>query len=115
MNEYRTDKNNNPTAFTTDLAEEGGLIKGIDYEEGDAFGNLHTAKIIGDPVSVTIKLIDKIGFFTNAAVQRWKYIAIPYKIWSSLSYVEKLYVISWMYQHEGGEAMKCLSICTTQK
>ena len=34
---FRTDRNNNPTAFTTGIAEDALLVKGKDYEVGDAF------------------------------------------------------------------------------
>lgn len=110
---YRTDDNNNPTAFTTDLAAEAGLVEGTDYEQGDPFTisghQFYTAKILGNALSVTIRLIDKVGFYTTiGGVMRWIYIAIPYQVWLGLSYDWKVYTIGQMYQREGGTAMKGL-------
>ena len=44
--EFRTDRNNNPTAFTTSVAAEAGLILGTDYAVGDPFeaGDAHTLR-----------------------------------------------------------------------
>lgn len=65
----RTDRHANPTAFTTDIAKQAGLKEGVDYTTGDVFGDkgqYNTAKLIGDPVDTTIKVIDKIGFKTQS-------------------------------------------------
>jgi hypothetical protein len=113
---FRTDNNNNPTAFTTDIAQEAGLVLGTDYEIGDSFqvpyGNgvrtYHTAKLLGNPLEVTIKVIDKIGFYTEMPHARWVYIAIPYKLWLSFTEKQKEYTIGIMYQNEGGTEMKSL-------
>lgn len=104
---FRTDSHNNPTAFTTDIAKEAGLVEGVDYVQGDSFNIgqgklLYTAKLLKDPIATTITVIDKIGFFNKANIERWMYIAIPYKLWLSLSVNTKIWVIGWMYQHEGG-------------
>lgn len=114
---FRTDKNNNPTAFTTDLAKEAGLIEGTDYEVGDPFtisGHVfYTAHILGNALSVTIKLIDKVGFYTTiGGVMRWSYIAIPFTVWENLSYNWKVFVIGFMYSREGGTTMKDLFTST---
>ena len=109
---FRTDNNNNPTAFTTDIAKEALLTLGLDYVPGDSFisdgRTFVTAKLLGDPVLITIKVIDKLGFYTVAPHARWSYIAIPYKLWMGLTLQEKQYVIGYMYQNEGGTAMKHL-------
>lgn len=103
----RTDRHNNPTAFTTDIARQAGLVEGRDYTVGDPFPdnpNLRTATLIGDPVDQTIKVIDKIGFYTQGGAPRWTYIAqIPeHRNWKNLSRAQKREVISKMYQREGG-------------
>lgn len=106
----RTDRHNNPTAFTTDIAKLGGLKEGVDYVQGDSFSNgqYHTAKLLGDPVAATVKVIDKIGFYTASGKPRWTYVKdIPEaKNWNNLSYDQKKNVIAQMYQHEGGSALK---------
>lgn len=112
---FRTDRNNNPTAFTTELAREGGLILGIDYEIGEPFTIsgvvYYTAKLLGDPLAVTIKLIDKVGFYTKkAGYTRWLYIAIPQFVWFQLSYKQKVMVIEFMYGKEGGSELDKLFI-----
>lgn len=109
---FRTDNNNNPTAFTTDIAKEAELVLGTDYVQGDSFtaedSLFYTAKLLGDPIAVTIKVIDKIGFYTSVPHARWTYISMPFKLWLNLTLVQKTYVIGFMYQNEGGTAMKGL-------
>jgi hypothetical protein len=107
----RTDSHNNPAAFTTDIAEQAGLVYGVDYTAGDAFpGNpaLHTARLAGDPVQLTIRVIDAIGFYTKTGGQRWVYIGIPKFVWDALEPPEKRDVIGFMYGHEGGVTMRPL-------
>ena len=106
----RTDRHNNPTAFTTDIAKMAGLRLGVDYNVGDPFPNnpnLKTARLLGDPVATTIKVINKIGFYTQSGKPRWTYVnSIPQaKNWKSLSYKQKANVIKQMYAHEGGSAL----------
>lgn len=103
----RTDRHNNPTAFTTDIAKQGGLIEGVDYIVGDKFpdSNLTTAALIGDPVEQTIKVIDNIGFFTNSGKQRWTHTALSEREWNKLSDKEKSDVIKKMYQREGNQGL----------
>lgn len=107
---FRTDINNNPTAFTTDIAKEAGLKLGVDYAQGDPFQagemTLYTAKLIGDPVALSIRVIDAIGFYTSLGSMRWSYIAIPHYIWLALDAPQKRDVIGFMYQREGGTAMR---------
>ena len=106
----RTDENNNPAAFTTDIARQAGLILGTDYETGTPFGSYYTAKLLGDPIAITIQVIDKIGYYTATGALRWTYIAIPKFIWLSLTYDEKKAVIAFHYSREGGTAMKGLFV-----
>lgn len=106
-NGFRTDRNNNPTAFTTDVAKTMGLVEGVDYVQGDKFpgsSNLYTAKLLGDPIATTIKGIDKAGFYTASGQPRWSYLSsIPdAKNWANLSYDQKARVVAQMYQQEGG-------------
>jgi hypothetical protein len=113
----RTDDNNNPTAFTTAVAQEAGLRIGVDYEQGTPFrafgGSLnpsfcYTAKLLGDPIALTIQVIDKLGFYTEAGSQRWVYIAIPRFAWDCLLSTQSRDVIGFMYQREGGTTMRHL-------
>lgn len=112
MVEARTDRHNNPTAFTTDVAKTAHLVLGAEYTEGDQFNigskAYHTARLIGDPLTLTIKVIDKIGFYTQGGVQRWSYIGIPPFIWTNLTVAEKKTVIHYMYHHEGGTLLENL-------
>jgi hypothetical protein len=107
----RTDEHRNPAAFTVDIARQAGLILGTDYEIGASFPGsttLHTAKLLGDPVALTIKVIDKIGFYTKSGLPRWTYISLPSFVWRLLTADEKRDVIGFMYQHEGGSALVSL-------
>lgn len=108
----RTDDNHNPTAFTTDVAHEGGLVLAKDYTQGTQFpppDKLFTAYILGDPVAITIRLIDNIGFYTSAGVARWGYMGkFPHFIWLQLTAKQKRDVIGFMYQYEGGTGMRHL-------
>jgi hypothetical protein len=107
----RTDDNNNPTAFTVDIAKEAGLVLGTDYVSGEPFpapSTLVTAKLLGDPVAVTIKVLDAIGFYTQTGAQRWIYISIPKFIWKFLNENQQRDVIGFMYQREGGITMRHL-------
>ena len=108
---FRTDRNNNPAAITTDLAKQAGLTLNFDYVAGDPFpapSNLVTAKLLGNPIAVTIRVIDAVGYYTKTGSQRWTYIAIPKFIWDALLPSQKKQVIAFHYQHEGGTAMRGL-------
>src|ERR1041385_3741405 len=93
----RTDRHRNPIACTTDVARAGGLVGGIDFENGDSFTTgdkiYYTAKFIGDPIDLTVKMIYK---------------AIPSFVWNDLKKAEKVAVIKWMYGREGGTEMGSL-------
>lgn len=107
----RTDDHNNPAAITTDIAHQAGLVLGADYEAGAAFPlnpAMHTARLLGDPVALTIRVIDTIGFYTKGGSQRWTYISMPAFLWKWLNDDEKRDVVGFMYQHEGGVAMRPL-------
>lgn len=105
----RTDDNRNPAAFTVEIAAQAGLILGTDYEPGTPFGNLErTAHLLGDPVATTIRVIDAIGYYTKSGGQRWAYIAMPDFIWASLTPNQKVDVVGFHYQREGGTAMRNL-------
>ena len=115
----RTDENNNPTAFTTDIAKEAGLVLGVDYEQGTPFASaipgrpFYTAKLLWDPIALTIRVINAVGFYTNLGSQRWSYIAMPQFVWhnlfpDSISGPGKCDVIGFMYQREGGTEMRNL-------
>lgn len=107
----RTDANNNPAAFTVDIAKQAGLLLGVDYVAGTPFpapSKLVTARLLGNPVETTIRVIDKIGYYTVAGVPRWTYIAIPKFIWDALSRDQKRAVVGFHYKNEGGTAMKGL-------
>ena len=82
----RTDDNRNPAAITTDIAKQAGLVLGTDYTQGAAFVSYahtyYTARLLGDPVAQTIRVIDAIGYYTHAGAQRWTYIAIPAFVWA---------------------------------
>jgi hypothetical protein len=108
----RTDDNNNPAAFTCNIAHQGGLKYGTEYEQGAPFEaggvTYYTAKLIGDPIALTIKVIDAIGYYTQAGGTRWIYIALPKFVWDALTPAGKRDVIGFHYQHEGGTAMRDL-------
>ena len=104
-NVARTDRHNNPTAFTTDIAKQAGLVEGVDYVAGDKFpnSNMKTAALLGDPIETTIKVIDNIGFYTGSGNQRWTHTAIDKNTWDSMTYKEKSDVIKRMYNNEGND------------
>jgi len=110
----RTDRHNNPAAFTTSIASQGGLVEGRDYTVGDEFsgsGNrtYNTATLIGDPIEKTIKVIDNIGFYTKDNKPRWSYTGdLDIDNWDNMNYDEKKEVIKKMYQHEGGKSLNNL-------
>lgn len=109
---FRTDKHNNPAAFTTDIARQAGLAPGVDYERGDSFvvgpATYYTAKLLKNPVETTTRVIDAIGFYAKSGGQRWAYIGIPKDIWDSLSPAQKSSVVHFMYHHEGGTQLESL-------
>jgi len=101
----RTDRNNNPTAMTTDVAKNGG-VEGVDYVQGDPFTSngktYYTAKLLGDPIDTTVKAIDTMGFYTGSGNQRWTHTAMDKATWDKLDTTGKRAVVASMYQKEGG-------------
>ena len=109
---FRTDDNNNPTAMTTEVALEGGLQYGPDFDHGTTFTSdrtyLTAMLVLGDPVPRTIRVIDKIGFYTKFGTMRWPYIGMPKFLWDGLTEDQKRDVIGFMYQVEGGVTLRGL-------
>jgi hypothetical protein len=112
----RTDDHRNPTAFTTDVAKTAGLVEGVDYSQGAPFSvpgphgpvTYYTAKLLLNPIETTLRVIDTATFYVRSGGQRWIYIGIPAFIWNGLTRDQKVAVIGFMYQHEGGTAMRSL-------
>lgn len=60
----RTERNNNPTAMITAKAKQLGWVLWVDYEIWDSFvwsdgRTYYTARLIGDPIETTIRLLDR--------------------------------------------------------
>jgi hypothetical protein len=112
MTAFRTDQHNNPIAFTTDIARQAGLVMNTDYVCGTGFmdsGQLYyTARLLGDPIEICTRVIDKIGFYTNGGAERWIYIGIPKFVWDALDKVAKIRVLQFMYHHEGGKTLEAV-------
>lgn len=109
---FRTDRHSNPTAFTTDLAKQAGLKLNVDYAIGEAFPDnalMATAKLLGDPVEITIRVIDAVGYYTKTGAPRWSYIGpLPHFFWAGLTRDQKRDLIGFHYQREGGATMRTL-------
>lgn len=109
---FRTDRNNNPTAMTTDVAKSLGLVEGVDYVQGDKFpgsSNLYTARLLGDPIQTTIKALDAAAanpstqaFYTQSGQQRWTYMGMTDQQWMALTPDQKKQTVISMYKQEGG-------------
>jgi hypothetical protein len=113
----RTDRHNNPIAFTTAVAKLAGLVEGTDYTRGDWFAGMpggagfFTARVLGDPVKTCLRVIDAVGFYTKAGGQRWAYVGIPDFTWHGPGFdtdAQRVRLIGFMYQHEGGTEMRGL-------
>lgn len=113
----RTERNNNPTAMTTDVAKSLWMVEWVDYEKGDPFTTwdwktLYTAKLIGDPIEATVKAFDNAAskgiwiFYTQWGKQRWTHTAMTNEQWMALSPEEKKNVVLWMLQKEWGDINK---------
>jgi len=105
----RTDRHNNPTAMTTAVAANSGLVLGQDYEQGDPFSGgdgrvYYTARFLRDPIVTSIKALDNGGFYTQSGKPRWTYTKSLQGIqnWPNLNYNQKAAIVKQMYQHEGG-------------
>jgi hypothetical protein len=110
----RTDRHDNPTAFTTDVAEQAKLELDVDYEQGSPFTvidrdapggkrTLYTATLLGgDPVATTIAVIDNLGFYTENGDPRWGSVPTIPEIedWDDLDSDGKAAIIQKMYEWE---------------
>ena len=107
----RTERNNNPTAMTTDVAKSLWAVEWVDYIQWDSFKTssgwtLYTARLLGDPIETTIKIFDNAAekwipiFYTKKWGQRWSYIAMTNDQWKALTQEQKENVIRSMLQHE---------------
>lgn len=107
--DMRTDRHNNPTAFTTDVAKQGWLVEGVDYVKGDPFswwdGRVYyTAKLLWDGYEKTIKAMDN---YVNQKwyLPKWTYAAkiwLTKDFWKTASYQEKINMVTKMYNNEWG-------------
>lgn len=108
----RTDRHNNPIAVTTAVCRESNLVAGKDYEEGDPFtvGNLtlYTARFLGDPIQLSLRVLDSATYFTHHGTPRWTYMCITPKLWKSFSDTQRKLTVAEHYQHESGTEMKGL-------
>ena len=107
----RTERNNNPTAMTTDVAKSLWGIEWEDYVQWDSWTNdkwqtFYTAKLLGDPIETTIKLLDRAAstwrwaFYTSWGKQRWSHTAMSDADWLKLTPEEKQWVVLKMLQRE---------------
>lgn len=111
-NLMRTERNNNPTAMTTDVARSLWLVEWIDYTVWDPFQSgswtLYTAKLLWDPIETTIKALDtaastgRWAFYTSGWKQRWTHTAMSDAKWLWLSNEEKKQVVLDMLKREWG-------------
>lgn len=112
MSFFRTDQHNNPTAFIVQIAHDAGLKEGTDYQQGNPFEaggrTYYTARLLGDPIALTIRVIDALSFVTPGGESRWVYITMPKFTWDELTAPQKRDIIGWMYQREGGTEMRHL-------
>ena len=105
----RTERNNNPTAMTTDYAKMMWLELGVDYEIWDPFvwsdwRTYYTAKFLWDPVETAIKAFDRWAannVFANEWWVLWHWhLWISNQKWLSLTDWEKREVINKILQKE---------------
>lgn len=106
----RTERNNNPTAMTTDVAKTLWMVEWVDYIVWDKFqdSNLHTARLLWDPIETTIRAFDNAAakgiwiFYTQWWKQRWSHTAMTNEQWKKLTDEQKRNVIYAMLQREWG-------------
>lgn len=120
----RTDRHNNPTAMTTDVAKSLGLVEWVDYTKWDSFGwwKFFTARLIGDPIETTIKWLDNAAkspnisaFYTQGWAQRWTHTAYTDEQWNAMSHEEKRNAVIDMYKNEWGNwSLAWVSTSSTQ-
>lgn len=108
----RADRHNNPAAFTTAIASNAKLILGVDYSVGDSFTDngitYYTAKLLGDPLAITVRVINALGFRTAAGAWRWEYVRMPNFVWYGFTPDQKRDFIGYMYFNEGGTELRSL-------
>lgn len=113
----RTERNNNPTAMTTDVAKSLWWVEWVDYVQWDSFQTgdwrtLYTAKLIGDPIETTIKLLDNAAntwrwaFYTKWWAKRWTHTGMSDAERLKLSPEEKKNVVLKMLQREWWDISK---------
>ena len=114
-NYMRTERNNNPTAMTTDVAKSLWLVLGVDYEVWDPFTTasgqtLYTARLLWDPIETTIKALDNWArnpnthaFYTARWGKRWTHTAMSDEAWLALSNEQKREIVYQMLQREWGK------------
>ena len=113
----RTERNNNPTAMTTNVAKSLWMVEWVDYVQWDAFKTkdgrtLYTAKILWDPIDTTINAFDRAVenginiFYTQGGKQRRSHTAMTNDQWKSLSKAQKRAVIMNMLKNEGWDISK---------
>lgn len=108
----RTERNNNPTAMTTDYAKMMWLELWVDYEIWDSFiwwdwRTYYTARFLWDPVETAIKAFDRWAannVFANEWWVLWHWhLWISNQKWLSLTDWEKREVINKILQKEWGK------------
>ena len=107
----RTERNNNPTAMTTDYAKMLWWELGVDYEIWDSFisasgKTLYTAKLIGDPIETTIRLLDRaLANWNQNIFSGWTYakkLWLNNSVWANATPEEKRDIIYKMLKQEWG-------------
>lgn len=107
----RADRNRNLAAITTDIAHQAGLILNKDYTLGDPFpapSKLVTAKFLGDPIALTLQVIDALGYYTHTGAPRWSYMSIPIELWVTFTPAQRRQTVLSHYKREGGTAFLSL-------
>lgn len=116
----RSERNNNPTAMITAYAKQLWGIEWVDYVQWDSFTSVdenwvehtyYTAKLLGDPIDTTIRLIDR---WVDNNVKKnvfsaWSYadqLWMTNDKWKNMSREEKEALILKMLQHEGWDISK---------
>ena len=114
----RTERNNNPTAMTTDVAKSLWLVEWEDYVKWDSFkdknwNTLYTAKLLNDPVETTIKALDNWAnsssthaFYTAGGDQRRSHTAMSDAEWLAKTPEEKQETVLKMLQREWWDITK---------
>lgn len=111
QSKMRTERNNNPTAMTTDYAKMMWLELWVDYEIWDSFiggdgRTYYTAKFIWDPIEMSIKAFDRWAannVFANEWWVLWHWhLWISNQQWLNMTDGEKREVINKILKKEWG-------------